>query len=110
MLIISFFLTLISILRYIDFIFTFYITVNFFIKLIYLIKYLIKYPYKKRLKLSYLRSLKREPHMKYKIHDHNELDITITLLFLYNMFFILLLFISRISNMYNMGLSNKCNT
>ena len=66
--------------------------------LIKLILNIWSFSYKQRLILSNLRKLRYEQYLKYKINDHTELDISITIVFLYFIFFIVLLFISRLKN------------
>jgi hypothetical protein len=70
-----------------------------FIILLPIIFYIVKqFVKRKRLKLSYLRTLKYGSYFKYKIHDENELDITISISLLYFIFFIYLILLNRIKN------------
>ena len=105
MLVLTLFLTVFSVLQYLFKLFLFLLAYDFiFLKfllliiLIFIMQYIYLYPYKKRLKLSSLRKLKYESYIKYKISDHNELDISICIIFLYFLFFIILLFISKLKN------------
>ena len=53
---------------------------------------------KKKYKLSFQRELKYKSYLKYKIHDNNELDISLCITYLYIIFFIILIFMRRVAN------------
>jgi hypothetical protein len=53
---------------------------------------------KNKLKLSFQREMKFKSYLSYKINDENSLDISLCIVYLYCMFFILLMFICRWSN------------
>ena len=66
--------------------------------LFFLIWKIYNQPYNKRRKLSFVRDLKYNYYRKYKIHDENELDITISIIILYVLIFVIFLFSYRLKN------------
>lgn len=66
--------------------------------LLYLIYFYYKRSTQNKFKLSFRREMKFKSYLKYKIHDENDLDIALCLVYLYFLFFIILIFTRRLAN------------